>query len=191
MKTIEYKDKENNVFTIYTLEKGGPIVSDVSLDVAREKFRNALQLSIAVRKVLDNGLEYCDKERDAVLFGALDDCLMSDNYYIPIDYKTRGFPPKEGDSERYYQTQIDTYALLLNENGYKVKDFAYLIYYYPEEVREDGIVKFNIKPVRISTDLERAKKTFENAVDFLKGPIPKEHSNCEYCCWINDRLGFE
>jgi len=137
------------------------------------------------------GLEYYDKERDAVLFGALDDCLISDNYYIPIDYKTRGFPPKEGDSERYYQTQIDTYALLLNENSYKVKDFAYLIYYYPEEVRENGIVKFNIKPVRINTDLERAKKTFENAVDFLKGPIPKEHSNCEYCCWINDRIGFE
>lgn len=137
------------------------------------------------------GLEYYDKERDAVLFGALDDCLISDNQYIPIDYKTRGFPPKEGDSERYYQTQIDTYALLLNENGFKVKDFAYLIYYYPEEVRENGIVKFNIKPVRISTDLERAKKTFENAVDFLKGPIPKEHSNCEYCSWISDRLGFE
>ncbi len=137
------------------------------------------------------GLEYCDQERDAVLFGALDDCLISDNCYIPIDYKTRGFAPKQGDSEKYYQTQIDTYALLLNENGYKVKNFAYLVYYYPEEVREEGIVKFNIKPIKISTDLERAKKTFESAVDFLKGPIPKEHSNCEYCSWINDRLGFE
>lgn len=137
------------------------------------------------------GLEYHDKKRDAVLFGALDDCLVNDDHYIPLDYKTRGFPPKDGDSEKYYQTQLDAYALLLNENGYKTKDFAYLVYYYPEEVKKDGIVKFNIKPVKVNIDLERAQKTFEDAVDLLKGPMPKRHSDCEHCCWINDRLGFE
>lgn len=137
------------------------------------------------------GLEYYDKKRDAVLFGALDDCLINDDHYIPVDYKTRGFPPKDGDSEKYYQTQLDTYTLLLSENGYKTKDFAYLIYYYPEEVKEDGVVKFNIKPVKVNTDLKRAKKTFENAIDLLKELIPKHHSDCEYCCWVGDRLGFE
>lgn len=137
------------------------------------------------------GLEYHDEKRDAVLFGALDDCLAKEDYYIPLDYKTRGFSPKDGDSEKYYQTQLDTYALLLSENGYKTKDFAYLIYYYPEEVKEDGIVKFNIKPVKVNTDLERAKKTFEDAVGLLRGPIPKQHSDCDYCSWIGDRLGFE
>lgn len=137
------------------------------------------------------GLEYYDKERDAVLFGALDDCLAKDALYIPLDYKTRGFPVKEGDSEKYYQTQLDAYSLLLSENGYPVKDFAYLIYYYPKEVKENGVVDFNVKPIKINTDLTRAKKTFEDAVDFLKGVIPKEHSDCEYCSWINDRLGFE
>jgi len=78
------------------------------------------------------GLEYYDKERDAVLFGALDDCLVYKDQYIPLDYKTRGFPVKEGDSEKYYQTQLDTYSLLISENGYNVRDFAYLVYYYPE-----------------------------------------------------------
>ncbi|KKM75421.1 hypothetical protein LCGC14_1390370, partial [marine sediment metagenome] len=54
-----------------------------------------------------SGLEYHDKELDAVLFGALDDCLIDDDLYIPLDYKTRGSTPKYGSSERYYQTQLD------------------------------------------------------------------------------------
>jgi CRISPR/Cas system-associated exonuclease Cas4 (RecB family) len=137
------------------------------------------------------GLEYSDKKRKAVLFGALDDCLTEGEYYIPLDYKTRGSAPKEGDSELYYQTQLDAYALLLEKNGYKTKNYAYLIYYYPEEVKENGLVKFNIKLVKVNTDLKRAKKTFEDAIDFLKGPIPEKHSECEYCCWIGSRLDFE
>lgn len=147
------------------------------------------------------GLEYYDKEINAVLFGALDDCLVADEQspsassgketYIPLDYKTRGSAPRAGDSEKYYQTQLDAYALLLSENGYKTENFAYLIYYYPEEVKKDGIVKFNIEPVKVGTDLNRAKKTFEDAVNLLKGPMPKRHSDCEYCGWIGDRYGFE
>jgi CRISPR/Cas system-associated exonuclease Cas4 (RecB family) len=137
------------------------------------------------------GLEYVDEELNAVLFGALDDCLIEDGFYIPLDYKTRGFAPREGDSEKYYQTQLDTYALLLNVNGYQVKNFAYLVYYFPEEVGKNGMVKFNIQPVKVATDLKRAKDIFEAAVKLLRGPIPKRHSDCEYCSWIGDRLGFE
>ena len=44
-----FKDTENNVFTLYTLEKGGPIVSDASLDIAKEKFKNAMKLAIAIK----------------------------------------------------------------------------------------------------------------------------------------------
>ena len=127
------------------------------------------------------GLEYHDKEHDAVLFGALDDCLTDTDpadssghvYYIPLDYKTRGSAPKHGDPERYYQIQLDAYGLLLSANGYKTRDYAYLVYYYPEEVKEDGMVKFNIEPVKVETNLERAKKTFTNAVKLLKGPMPE------------------
>lgn len=137
------------------------------------------------------GLEYHDEGRDAMLFGALDDCLIDDGYYIALDYKTRGFPPKDGDSARYYQTQLDTYSLLLSENGYPVRDFAYLVYYYPKTVKENGVVEFYVKTVKVDTDLKRAKKTFEDAVDLLGEPMPKRHSDCEYCCWLGDRLGFE
>ncbi len=136
------------------------------------------------------GLEYHDKELDAVLFGALDDCLVEGSCYIPLDYKTRGSSPKDGDSERYYQTQLDAYCLLLSANGYKITDYAYLVYYYPEEVKEERLFKFNIKSVRVETNLKRADKTFSDAVRLLSGPIPERSSGCEYCCFINDRIGF-
>ncbi len=144
------------------------------------------------------GLEYHDKELDAVLFGALDDCLLEGDpstesghiRYIPLDYKTRGSSPKDGDSEKYYQTQLDSYSLLLSTNGYQTTDYAYLVYYYPEEVKEDGMVKFNIKPVKVHINLERAESTFRDAVKLLKGPIPERYGGCEYCRFTNDRIGF-
>lgn len=155
----------------------GKLVPDISL---LEKWRN-----------WRTGLEYFDKGLNAVLFGALDDCLIDDGLYIPLDYKTRGSAPRKGDSERYYQTQLDAYSLLLNSNGFKTKNFAYLVYYYPSEVMDDSLIQFKTEPVKVETNLERAKQTLKEAVELLRGPMPKEHSNCEYCSWISDRLGFE
>ncbi|MDP1853016.1 MAG: PD-(D/E)XK nuclease family protein [Candidatus Omnitrophota bacterium] len=137
------------------------------------------------------GLEYCDKALDAVLFGALDDCLVEGDLYIPLDYKTKGSAPNDGDSEKYYQTQLDSYAFLLSANGYRTADFAYLVYYYPAKVEKDGMVKFNIKACEIGTSITRIKKLFSEAVEVLKGAIPKAAYTCEYCSWHNSRLSAE
>lgn len=137
------------------------------------------------------GLAYVDRERNAILFGALDDCLIKDGEYIPLDYKTKGSAPRNGDSERYYQLQLDTYALLLLKNGYTPKNYAYLVYYYPQNVSSNGVVTFAVEPVKVATSTSRAQKTFEDAIALLKGPIPKHHSDCEYCSWVYDRQGFE
>lgn len=137
------------------------------------------------------GLEYCDKTLGAVLFGALDDCLIEGDLYIPLDYKTKGSAPNDGDSEKYYQTQLDSYTLLLNTNGYKTAGFAYLVYYYPAKVEQDGVVKFNIKPYKLGTDLGRIKNFFSEAVGVLKGSIPQAAHTCEYCAWHNSRIRAE
>ncbi|OGL87340.1 hypothetical protein A3I40_04005 [Candidatus Uhrbacteria bacterium RIFCSPLOWO2_02_FULL_48_12] len=136
------------------------------------------------------GLEYFDKQRNAVLFGALDECLVHDGKYVPLDYKTRGSAPNDGDSERYYQTQLDAYALMLEANGYPVADFAYLVYYYPKRVGEHGAVSFNIQPIELSLDANRAKDTFEKAVDSLQKPLPNHQENCEYCSWHKNMSAF-
>ena len=129
------------------------------------------------------GLEYDDKKRNAKLIGALDDCLLDGDTYIPLDYKTRGYPPKHEECQGYYGTQLDTYALLLWVNGYKVAPFAYLVYYYPKEVKKNGIVVFNVEPVELEVSIKRAKKLFEEALDCLEGPEPKSHNSCIYCSW--------
>jgi len=129
------------------------------------------------------GLQYKDEDLNVVLFGALDDCLEDNGKYMPLDYKTRGSAPKDGDSEKYYGNQIDCYALLLEENGYPVGEFGYLIYYYPKEVKENGVVVFDIKPIELKIDPERARKTIWDAIKLLSGPIPPHHSECEYCIW--------
>jgi len=200
---LHYNKKVHRPRGIFpSLPSGMDLVIKKYFDNYRDKLPPEIKGKVKGRLMPDNklmdkwrnwrtGLEYYNKQLDAVLFGALDDCLIDEDYYIPLDYKTRGSAPKDGDSQKYYQTQLDTYALLLDKNGYKVRDFAFLVYYYPEKVGEDGVVKFNIKPVEVKTDLKRAEKTFQDAVNLLKGPIPKHHSDCEYCCWIGDRLGFE
>lgn len=132
------------------------------------------------------GLTYTDENLNAQLFGALDDCLLIDGkQYTPLDYKTRGSAPKEGASEMYYQHQLDAYAFLLNENGFEAASFAYLVYYYPKEVHEGGLVQFHVDPVRVEVSTDRARKLFEGAVELLRGDMPKEHKlgACEYAKW--------
>ncbi len=137
------------------------------------------------------GLEYVDAGLNASLFGALDDCLTDGKLHIPLDYKTKGSAPRAGDSERYYQTQLDSYALMLQENGYPASDVGYLVYYYPKTVGEQGAVRFAVEPVKIGVSAERARVIFTAAVECLRGPLPHKHSLCEYCSWNEDRNEFE
>lgn len=80
--------------------------------------------------------------------------------------------------------------LLLNFRiqGFKTKSVAYLLYYWPIEVKESGIVKFHVEPIKIETNLESAKKIFTDAVNLLSSDIPDANSNCEYCNLVINRL---
>ncbi|MBU0687624.1 MAG: PD-(D/E)XK nuclease family protein [Candidatus Margulisbacteria bacterium] len=128
------------------------------------------------------GLRYEDKELDAVLSGALDDCLVDDGKYIPVDYKTRGFDLK-ADSSALYDNQLSCYNLLLEKNGYQHNSSAYLAYYIPKEVCEGGVVKFKIEVVKMNADPDKAFRTFKSAVQLLKGDIPPADERCGFCGW--------
>jgi len=133
------------------------------------------------------GLSYNDEELGVSLFGAVDDCLQDGKEYIILDYKTRGFPPKEGDSEKYYSNQLNCYSLLLEKNGHPTKGIGYLVYYYPDKVHENGKIDFNVKVIELKTDPNKARKTLQDAMKLLKGPIPSHTSECEQCAWGRDR----
>jgi hypothetical protein len=132
-------------------------------------------------------LRHDDASLNAVLSGALDDCLVDDGLYIPLDYKTRGFALKE-DSTSYYQTQLNCYCLMLESSGFGTAGIAYLVYYWPEEVIENGMVRFNVQAIEVETDNLAAKRLFEEAVHLLSFDIPPKPSpECEYCAHIEQR----
>jgi len=136
------------------------------------------------------GLSYTDDVLNAVLFGALDECFVKGDYYIPVDYKTRGFDLKE-DSTSYYQTQLDCYTLLLEKCGYPTPSFGYLIYYIPQKVEENGLIKFRIEPQKMETNSQRAYEVFAKALQLIANPAPASHSGCQFCSWGNDFPDFE
>ena len=138
-----------------------------------------------------SGLNYYDEGLDAYLTGALDECLSDGEYLIPLDYKTRGSAPKPGASEEYYQTQLDTYVFLLQKNGYQTREYAYLVYYFPDKVVADHLVKFSTEVVKMETDGQRAYKIFSDAVNSLKQPIPPSHTECGFCAWYSDLLEYD
>jgi hypothetical protein len=129
------------------------------------------------------GLQYRDED-GSVLSGMLDDLLVKEGAYIPFDYKTKGSPTNEEDATKYYQTQLDCYALMLEGNGLKTAGYGFLLYYSPKEVGENGQVSFEIQPIRIGTDTARAKDLFRRALAILTSPAPKAAPKCEYCNWL-------
>lgn len=129
------------------------------------------------------GLVYHDSP-EVLLSGALDDLLVKDGQFIPFDYKTKGSVTTREDAVKYYQNQLDCYTLLLHENKMPAAGFAFLLYYSPKKVSEQGAVLFELQAIKIPTDPERARATLRNAAALLKGALPRENGFCEYCCWI-------
>jgi len=129
------------------------------------------------------GLEYFDKRTGVVLRGALDDLFVAaDGSHVPIDFKTRGFPLKEDTTENY-QHQMDIYCLLLEKNGIKAGDFAFLIFFYPIEAEGDGKFKFQCDVVKLKTSKQKGENLFREAIKVLKGKKPKTNPDCPWCNW--------
>lgn len=131
-------------------------------------------------------LRYEDKPYNVVLTGAIDDCVIEDNVFIPLDYKTRGSELKD-DPRRYYQTQLDCYCLMLESSGYKTKGLAYLIFYWPQEAKDNGLFKFQVRLIQVKTDIQSVKKIIKDAAILLSSDIPKPQANCEYCNLVKNR----
>lgn len=132
------------------------------------------------------GLEY-KINKETTLIGALDDCSVHKNKYIPIDYKTKGSPPGEGYGEKYYQLQLDIYSLLLSVNEYPVGDHAFLVYYSPKTVN-GCVVDFEVNVLKVSIDINRAEKILNNAINVLaENKAPESDKSCIYCNFVKQR----
>src|SRR3989338_837162 len=135
------------------------------------------------------GLEFSDEDGSS-LIGALDELMVKEGLYIPFDYKTKGSLTTEEDAVRYYQKQLDCYALLLEENHLPTAGYGYLLYFSPKKAEDEGKVFFNVQTIKILTDPKRAKQLFRNAVSCLKKEIPESSRSCEFCLWLSQSRPF-
>ncbi|TSC90557.1 MAG: hypothetical protein G01um10142_382 [Parcubacteria group bacterium Gr01-1014_2] len=123
-------------------------------------------------------------EYNMLLRGAVDEILVSQRgEFIPFDFKTRGYPTKE-DTHEHYQHQLDLYALLFENNGFKSATTGYLLFFWPQEY-EDGIVRFESELKKIDVSPERGLEILEETYKIISASKPKAHENCEYCRWVD------
>jgi hypothetical protein len=129
------------------------------------------------------GIQWTDKEGN-LFRGAVDNILQKGKKLIVLDYKTRGYPLKE-DTAEHYQNQLDIYNFLLRKNDYSTEDYAYLIFYHPDKVNDDGSVIFNTDIVKMKINIKNAESIFKKALEILKGEMPKPAEECDYCKWVD------
>lgn len=135
-----------------------------------------------------SGLTYIDEENNIKLIGALDDCLVDGEFYIPLDWKTKGSQPKD-DGSQYYQTQLDCYNLMLRDQDYRIKDEGYLVYFYPTEGKtlstNAGLgFYFGVDIYKLQCSADRAKEIIIKAAECLRGNRPRPASSCEHCSYL-------
>ena len=129
------------------------------------------------------------KTKNYELIGAIDELLFSrkSELYAPLDYKSKGKECEQADAEKWYQRQLDLYALMLESNGKKTSGTGYLVFYFPESCQAEPktvVTNFSFRAqlVTIGVDIYRAKKLCEDAVECLSKPNPPASSTkCEYC----------
>ena len=122
--------------------------------------------------------------------GKLDDLLLEpDGRFIPMDFKSSGYAPKD-DKQKYYVAQLNAYAFMFREHGYKVSDRAYLLHYFVKDTKNPSLnVEFtsHIDPVKL--DLKDFEKKLVNVVALLNGPYTGDDLECKKCVYQTGREG--
>lgn len=131
------------------------------------------------------GPEFRDTD-GSILSGALDDLMTYDGRYVPFDYKTKGSPATEESAIKYYQNQLDCYALILEAQGLETAGFGYLLYFSPKDLLEVRQIRFEVQPIKIPVSTGRAKDLLRQAVKQLTEPLPPSKPACEYCAWLRN-----
>lgn len=126
------------------------------------------------------------KIRDGVILtGALDEIIYLPDGFAPFDYKTKGSAPAD-DTLKYYQFQLDCYAYMLDENGYKTNGKGYLSVYYPSAVSttkkpDYAVAQMMCKIIETNTIKQNAVDVCLAAANCLESAIPPASSGCEVC----------
>jgi hypothetical protein len=140
---------------------------------------------IHIRKKLESDVEGMH------VVGVLDDLTKdADNSYTIIDYKASREPYTKAKAEKYYQLQMDAYALLCEQNNLGPVKNAYLVFFTPSIT--DGMVNhtsqagftFDVTPVKLSVSQERAEETIAAVQKVVElDAAPEAAADCRWCTW--------
>ena len=128
------------------------------------------------------GLKHHNPELKATLFGAVDDILeFPDGSLAVIDYKSSG--AKEISVYDDYQMQMDVYAHILEQLGYKTTGKAYFVFYQVDKEQGfSGRLPFRGEIREVKTDPSYIHEMFARAVDLARSDTPPPPSpECQYC----------
>lgn len=132
------------------------------------------------------GIRYFDEQLQATLFGVLDDVLEFDNGEMaPLDYKSTGIAVAKVYDR--FQLQLDTYAFLMEKNGYNINKKGYLAFYIVD--KNKGFIDrlpFRKEIIEIETNPSDVYEIFKDAVMVLKNSNPPVHSqDCQFKKWLD------
>jgi len=134
---------------------------------------------------------YAQFSPEVTLVGHLDEAIQfDDGSYAPLDHKTKNRDPQ--DIHPTYKLQLAVYRLLLNEKFKKVKDFGYLIYFYPVHNEETHWIRFSgsLKRIDLQDHIKELEETIRAAAECLKRPLPEPSDKCEFCAWSRQVQDF-
>lgn len=130
--------------------------------------------------------------QDVWFGGALDDALeLGDGAIVPLDNKSKGFPPY--DPHWTHVAQMSGYTLILQEKGLKTRPIAYLAHWFLDHKHmvPENPLKFRIRVDAVKTDPERIRAKIFEAAAALEGPMPEPGSKsgrfgteaCAFCAY--------
>lgn len=132
-----------------------------------------------------------------ILSGALDDLVVHEGKFSPLDAKTKNAHPKTNGAE-YYQLQLDCYSLMLSANGMQPSGHAYLWYVWPEtwsepemDISRTSVLDCGSKVFVLDSEPERAAGMLKKAVAVLTGPIPQPDPRCDFCAHVETVKSIE
>lgn len=130
------------------------------------------------------------KHGNWILIGKPDDIFKAkDNSYYMIDYKTAKFTDRQDELIPIYQVQLNAYAYLAEEYGFKPISKLFLVYCQPREDITDDLgfeLEFDTFPLEIEIDRTLLPNLLEQAREIVsQKEMPQSYSKCKGICqWV-------
>ena len=134
------------------------------------------------------------KYGDWILVGKPDDIFrIKDKTYHIVDYKTAKFTRRQDELFPLYEVQLNSYAYLAQEYGFKPVSKLSLVYCQPNEDLDndkDFKLGFRVDHVGVDLKLDIIPELLLKARELLNQPEPPQaYSGCQGICrWLEKAL---